>query len=270
MEEYFRAKATLFEPSRARTSVIFVDDPWGGRLASDLGGQSVVPVRRSEATDVVTEVGRSTFRWRGHAVELPLTGAFNIDNFLVAAAVATALGVDERTVVDGVAGAGPVPGRMEVVTSGEPVSVIVDYAHTPAALDRALAAARDLAGPGRVICLFGCGGDRDQGKRSEMGAVATRRADITVLTSDNPRSEDPGAIIEEIRSGTAQSAPVVVEPDRARAIEWAVGAADAGDVVLLAGKGHETTQTAQGRSWPFDDRIEARRALERRFGEGSA
>jgi UDP-N-acetylmuramoyl-L-alanyl-D-glutamate--2,6-diaminopimelate ligase len=270
MEEYYQAKASLFEPARARSSVIFVDDPWGRRLASELGGRSVVPVRRSEATDVVTEVGRSSFRWRGRTVELPLTGAFNIDNFLVAATVATQLGVDEATVVEGVAGARVVPGRMEVVTSGEPVSVIVDYAHTPAALDQALGAARHLAGPGRVICLFGCGGDRDQGKRSEMGAVATRHADIVVLTSDNPRSEDPGAIIEEIRAGTAEFAPVVVEPDRARAIEWAIGAADAGDVVLLAGKGHETTQTAQGRTWPFDDRVEARRALAHRFGEGPA
>jgi UDP-N-acetylmuramoyl-L-alanyl-D-glutamate--2,6-diaminopimelate ligase len=203
-------------------------------------------------------------------VELPLTGAFNIDNFLVAAAVAGELGLDERSVVEGVSGTVPVPGRMEVVTSGEPVSVIVDYAHTPAALDRALAAARDLAGPGRVICLFGCGGDRDQGKRSEMGAVATHHADVIVLTSDNPRSEDPGAIIEDIRGGTAGFTPVVVEPDRARAIGWSIGAADPGDVVLLAGKGHETTQTAQGRSWPFDDRVEARRALADRFGAGSA
>ena len=269
MEQYYEAKARLFESSRARSSVIFVDDPWGRRLASELGGRSVVEVRRSEATEVVTEVGRSSFRWRGVTVELPLTGAFNIDNFLVAAAVATELGVEERTVVEGVAGTGAVPGRMEVVTSGEPVSVIVDYAHTPAALDRALTAARDLAGTGRVICLFGCGGDRDQGKRPEMGTVATRRADVVVLTSDNPRSEDPGTIIEEIRAGTADFAPVVVEPDRARAIAWAVAAADPGDVVLLAGKGHETTQTAGGRSWPFDDRVEARRALADRFGVGS-
>jgi UDP-N-acetylmuramoyl-L-alanyl-D-glutamate--2,6-diaminopimelate ligase len=261
MEEYFGAKARLFESTRARSSVIFVDDPWGRRLASELGGRSVVEVRRSEATEVVTEVGRSSFRWRGRAVELPLTGAFNIDNFLVAAAVAGELGLDERSVVEGVSGTVPVPGRMEVVTSGEPVSVIVDYAHTPAALDRALAAARDLAGPGRVICLFGCGGDRDQGKRSEMGAVATHHADVIVLTSDNPRSEDPGAIIEDIRGGTAGFTPVVVEPDRARAIGWSIGAAD---------KGHETTQTAQGRSWPFDDRVEARRALADRFGAGSA
>ncbi len=270
MEAYYQAKAGLFDSSRVRSSVIFVDDPWGGRLASELGRRSVVEVRSSEATEVVAEVGRSTFRWRGLTVELPLTGAFNIDNFLVAATVATELGVDERTVVEGVSGAGPVPGRMEVVTTGEPVSVIVDYAHTPAALDRALAAARDLAGPGRVICLFGCGGDRDQGKRSEMGAVAARHADVIVLTSDNPRSEDPDAIIEDIRGGTGEFAPVVVEPDRARAIGRAVRAAEPGDVVLLAGKGHETTQTAQGRSWPFDDRVEARRALADRFGAGSA
>jgi UDP-N-acetylmuramoyl-L-alanyl-D-glutamate--2,6-diaminopimelate ligase len=203
-------------------------------------------------------MGRTSVRWRGRRVTLALTGRFNVDNALVAAAVATTLGVSEDQVAGGLGAAGPVPGRMEVV--GGPVSVLVDYAHTPAGLEAALTAARGLAS-GRLICLFGCGGDRDPGKRPEMGEVSSRLADVVVLTSDNPRSEDPEAIIAEIRSGLGGRAEVVVEPDRAAAIDWAIGRAGPGDVVLLAGKGHEATQTAGGRSWPFDDREQARRAL---------
>jgi UDP-N-acetylmuramoyl-L-alanyl-D-glutamate--2,6-diaminopimelate ligase len=206
-------------------------------------------------------------------VVLPLTGRFNVENALVAATVATTLGVEEDQVVDGLAAAPPVAGRMEVVGGDGPVPVVVDYAHTPAGLEASLAATRELVGGGRLVCVFGCGGDRDQGKRPEMGAVASRLADVVVLTSDNPRSEDPMAIIEAIRAGLVTGpggAEVLVEPDRAQAIRSAVDRAVPGDLVLLAGKGHETTQTAAGRSWPFDDRTEARRALEDRFGGGPA
>jgi UDP-N-acetylmuramoyl-L-alanyl-D-glutamate--2,6-diaminopimelate ligase len=276
MEEYFAAKARLFEPGRSRIAVVDVDDAWGRRLAAALGdaaGPTLVAVRRSEAEDVVARVGGTSFRWRGRTVVLPLTGRFNVENALVAAAVASALGVAEDEVVDGLGTATPVPGRMEVVGADGPVPVIVDYAHTPAGLEASLAAARDLVGAGRLVCVFGCGGDRDQGKRPEMGSVASRLADVVVLTSDNPRSEDPMAIIEAIRAGLLDGpagAEVRVEPDRAQAIRWAVDRATPGDLVLLAGKGHETTQTADGRSWPFDDRTEARRALEDRFGGGPA
>ena len=266
MEAYFAAKASLFEPWRARSAVINVDDPWGHRLAAGLDGSRVVPVRRSEATDLVASVGRTSFRWRGRAVRLPLTGGFNVENALMAATVATVLGVDEDTVAVGLAAAGPVPGRMEVVAEGPPVSVIVDYAHTPAGLEAALTAVRGLPGPARVVCLFGCGGDRDQGKRPQMGEVSSRLADVVVLTSDNPRSEDPMAIIGGIRAGVGAGTELVVEPDRARAIRLAVGLAEPGDVVLLAGKGHESTQSGGGRTWPFDDRAEARRALAARTG----
>jgi UDP-N-acetylmuramoyl-L-alanyl-D-glutamate--2,6-diaminopimelate ligase len=269
MEAYFEAKAELFASGRTRSAVIDVDDPWGGRLAAALDGPRLVPVRRAEASDRVTSVGRTSFRWRGRLVTMPFTGGFNVENALVAATVATVLGIDEDTVAEGLSGAGPVPGRMEVVAEGAPVSVIVDYAHTPAGLEAALTSARDLSGSARLVCLFGCGGDRDQGKRPQMGEVASRLADVVVLTSDNPRSEDPLAIIGEIRAGLGADAEVVVEPDRARAIRLAVGLAGPGDVVLLAGKGHESTQTARGRSRPFDDRIEARRALAARPGEGS-
>ena len=269
MEEYYTAKARLFEPSRARSAVVNVDDPWGRRLAAAVeapAGPVLIPVRGAEATEIVTAVGHTSFRWRGRSVVVPLSGRFNVDNALLAASVATTLGVDEDLVVEGLAAAGPVPGRMEVVAAGDPVAVIVDYAHTPAGLEAALTAARGLAGGGRLICAFGCGGDRDQGKRPEMGAVSSRLADVVVLTSDNPRSEDPMAIIGEIRAGLGAGPEVVVEPDRAEAIRLAIGRAEPGDLVLLAGKGHETSQTVGGRSVPFDDRVEARRALEGRFG----
>ncbi len=261
MEEYFAAKASLFEPARARTAVIAVDDPWGARLASALDRPDVLRVRWSEATDIVAAVGSTSFRWRGRAITLPLSGRFNVANALVAATMATVLGVDEDGVAEGLGAATPVPGRMEVVAAEDPFSVIVDYAHTPAGLEVALRAARHLAGPARVICLFGCGGDRDLGKRPQMGEVASVLSDVVVITSDNPRSEDPLAIIDQIRTGVRAGVEVVVEPDRARAIERAVQSARPGDVVLLAGKGHETTQSAGGQSVPFDDRVEARRAL---------
>ena len=268
MDEYFAAKARLFEPGRAGVAVVEVDDPWGARLAGSLTeqGRSVVQVRRSDASDIVLSVGSSSFRWRHRAVTIPLSGSFNVENALVAAAVARSLGVDDDQVVAGLASTPPVPGRMEVVPTAAPFAAMVDYAHTPAGLDVALSAARDLAGSGRVICVFGAGGDRDRGKRPEMGAVAGRRADVVVLTSDNPRSEDPLDIIDQVRSGMDAPAVLVVEPDRATAIREAVGRARAGDVIMVAGKGHETTQTLADRTIPFDDRAELRQAVAERLG----
>ena len=268
MDDYFEAKATLFAPGRYRHAVVLGDDPWGARLLDRLDPATTTDVRRDEATDVDLSVGASSFTWRGRPVRLPLTGRFNVDNALVAAACAVALGVDEEQVVAGLDAAPVVAGRMEVVGAGGPVAVVVDYAHTPAGLDEALHAVRALARDGRVLCVFGCGGDRDLGKRPEMGAVATRGADTVVLTSDNPRSEDPAAIIEAVRSGMDGPADVVVEPDRAAAIRVAVDRARPGDVVLVAGKGHETVQVVGSRTLPFDDRVEAAAALAERFGAG--
>ncbi len=261
MEDYFAAKAALFRPESARHAVVAVDDEWGRRLADSVRGLPVTRVSRADAGDVALEAGRTGFTWRGRRVTVPLTGAFNVDNAVTAATVATVLGVGVDQVVEGLAAAAPVPGRMEVVEPGPPFAVVVDYAHTPAALQAAMEAAAALAEGGRVVCVFGCGGDRDPGKRPEMGAVADRLADVVVLTSDNPRSEDPAAIIEDVRAGMVGRAEVVVEPDRGAAVRRAIAAARPGDVVLVAGKGHETTQTAGGTSVPFDDRHEARRAL---------
>jgi UDP-N-acetylmuramoyl-L-alanyl-D-glutamate--2,6-diaminopimelate ligase len=270
MDEYFAAKALLFESGVSRAAVVNVDDPWGARLAEGLAGRPVIGVRRSDATDVATDLGSSRFRWRGRELVLPLAGMFNVDNALLAAATAEALGVDGDAIAEGLASARPVPGRMEVVATGPPFAVLVDYAHTPAGLEAALTSARGLAGGGRVVSVFGCGGDRDQGKRPEMGAVAARWSDLVVLTSDNPRSEDPGAIIDQIRAGLDGAVDLVVEPDRAAAIGRALGLAGPGDVVLIAGKGHETTQELAGRVVPFDDRVEARRALGRRTEGGAS
>jgi UDP-N-acetylmuramoyl-L-alanyl-D-glutamate--2,6-diaminopimelate ligase len=265
MDEYFAAKARLFESERQRLAVVNVDDPWGRRLADGLVGLPVLRVERADATHIRLGVGRTSFGWRGHPVELPLTGLFNVDNALLAAAVAISVGVDEDHVVEGLAQAVPVPGRMEVVAS-EPFAVIVDYAHTPAGLDVALSSARGLAPSGRVICVFGCGGDRDQGKRPEMGSAGARGADVVILTSDNPRSEDPVAIIDQIRAGVGDTVSPLVVVDRAEAIRLAVAEAAPGDVVVVAGKGHETVQVHADRVEPFDDRDQARQALAERFG----
>ncbi len=269
MEDYFAAKAGLFTTRAARHAVVAVDDEWGRRLARGIVGLPVTTVSRSEASEVVLAPGRTTFTWHGRRIALPLTGAVNVDNALVAATVATVLGVDEARIVEGLSGVDPVPGRMEVVHQGA-ITVVVDYAHTPDALGAALESARALAAGHRVVCLFGCGGDRDRGKRPAMGAVADELADLVVLTSDNPRSEDPAAILEAVRSGMGGGAETVVESNRRAAIDLAIDRARPGDVVLLAGKGHETTQAAAGRERPFDDRVVARRALERRAAEGAA
>ena len=270
MDEYFAAKARLFEKGRSRTAVIFVDDPWGRQMAERAGTDRVVAVRRSEATGVTQSIGSTSFRWRDRPLTVPLSGMFNLDNALVAAAVGESLGIDPDLVAEGLAAAPPVPGRMEVVWPGPPFAVVVDYAHTPAGLVVALAAARQMAPSGRVISVFGAGGDRDRGKRPAMGEAGAAGSDVVVLTSDNPRSEDPAAIIDQVRAGIGTTAEVVVEPDRHQAIATAVARASGGDVIVIAGKGHEVGQYLADRVVPFDDRVEARQALARRgIGTGS-
>ena len=269
MEAYFAAKATLFTPEHASQGVANADDPWGRRLLES----APVPMTgfsTTEATDVVAGREETSFTWRGRQVRLRLRGAYHVANALAAAAAARALGIDDDAVVAGLAAAAPVVGRFEVVDVPAPVTAVVDYAHTPEGLHTALHSARTLAGDGRVLCVFGCGGDRDRAKRPAMGAVAATDADVVVVTSDNPRSEDPLAIIEEILAGVPDRSAVVVEPDRRAAIARAVHEAIPGDVVLLAGKGHEQTIDMGGTLVPFDDRREAADALRARFGEPEA
>ncbi len=195
-------------------------------------------------------------------LESRLRGRFNVANLTGVVAVAELLGLDHAAVARGIAGVAGVPGRFEPVESDRPFQVLVDYAHTPDSLENVLRAARDLAGEGRLWVVFGCGGDRDRGKRPLMGAIARALADVAVVTSDNPRTEDPEAIIAEIVAGAgAGDAALSVEPDRRRAIELAVEGARAGDVVVIAGKGHEVGQERDGVVTPFDDREVARAAL---------
>ncbi|MGH9063577.1 MAG: glutamate ligase domain-containing protein, partial [Acidimicrobiales bacterium] len=190
-------------------------------------------------------------------------------NALAAATTAAALGVEESAIVAGLAATPPVPGRMEVVDAGQPFTVVVDYAHKPAALEEVLSAARQGAGRGgRVIVVFGCGGDRDRAKRPAMGEAATRLADLAVLTSDNPRSEDPLDIIAEVVAGVRRRQALVVEPDRAAAIALAVDRAGPGDVVVVAGKGHESGQETRAGTLYFDDREVAAAAIDRRWPPG--
>lgn len=263
MEDYFQAKARLFEPAFSGAAVVNLDDPHG-RLLRDAAAVPTTGYSMADASDLELGPTSSAFTWRGQRVRLPLGGRFNVSNALAAATAAALLGADPATVAAGLAAAGPVPGRFEAVDAGQRFTVLVDYAHTPDGIEQVLAAARELApAPARVVVLIGAGGDRDPSKRPAMGAAAAAGADLVVLTSDNPRSEDPGAIIADVRRGVPETAPLVVEPDRRQAIAAAVAAAGPGDVVVLAGKGHETTQTTGDRVVPFDDRVVAREELER-------
>ena len=267
MEDYFAAKARLFRPAFTGTAVVCRDDGWGRRLAASLeeaGELAVATYGLDDAAGVRLTPRGASFRWRGRAVELALAGRFNVRNALGAATAAAALGVDDATITRGLAAARPVAGRFEAVELGQPFTVVVDYSHKPDALEQALSAARELVAPGaRLAVVFGAGGDRDAAKRPLMGEVAARLADRVVITADNPRSEDPAAIIAAIEAGVpaGTAAEVAVEPDRRRAIAGAVRTAGPGDVVVIAGKGHETTQVIGDRSLPFDDREVAREAL---------
>ena len=261
MEQYFAAKARLFDPTLADTGVTCTDDPHG-RLLLDASPIPTVGWSADDAVDAVVSPTSVRATWRGQVLEVPLGGAFNLSNAIGAATCAAVLGVSPQEIAAGLAALEPVPGRMEAVHGPDGVEVIVDYAHTPDGLAVALAASRP-AYPGRLAVVFGCGGDRDREKRPEMGRIAAGSADLVVVTSDNPRSEDPQAIIDAILGGVGADyrAHVLCEPDRRRAIEAAVRWARPGDVVLVAGKGHETTQTIGSRVLPFDDRAVVREVL---------
>jgi UDP-N-acetylmuramoyl-L-alanyl-D-glutamate--2,6-diaminopimelate ligase len=279
MEEYFQAKRSLFLPAVApRLSAINLDDPYGRRLAAELPGALTFAIDRDadyRARDV--RVGFDGCRLRlqtpagERALALPLRGRFNVANALGALAATHALGGDLDTLIAALERGVRVPGRFEAVEEGQDFAVLVDYAHTPDSLEAVLSAARELIGSSaRVLCVFGAGGDRDRGKRPLMGAIAARLADVVIVTSDNPRSEDPEAIIAEIVVGAAPARafgapPLTTLADRRAAIERAIAAAREGDVVIIAGKGHEQGQElAGGEKIPFDDLAVARAALQAR------
>jgi UDP-N-acetylmuramoyl-L-alanyl-D-glutamate--2,6-diaminopimelate ligase len=249
MERYFEAKRRLFLEGRP-PAVINVGDPWGRRLAADR------PDALTFGFADDAEIGPDVLA----EVDLKLRGRFNVENALGALTASRLLGIDDDAIARGLEAVRGVPGRFESVAEGQPFEVIVDYSHKPDALESVLRTARDLTG-GRVICVFGCGGDRDRGKRPLMGRIASELADVAILTSDNPRSEDPLAIIDEVLAGV--TGEIEVEPDRAVAITRAISEAGDGDAVLIAGKGHEQGQELADRTVPFDDREVARDALRR-------
>jgi len=244
MESYFEAKRRPFLVEPRPIAVVNIGDEYGRRLAQELPEAITF-----SAADVTALDG----------VELRLRGRFNVDNALGALHAARALGIGDDAIRQGLGSVRGVPGRFESVEAGQPFHVIVDYAHKPDALEKVLRAARELAAGNRVICVVGAGGDRDRGKRAVMGRLSSALADIVIVTSDNPRSEDPEAIAAEIVSGT--DGEVEVELDRARAIGRAVELARSGDVVLIAGKGAEQGQEFADRTVPFDDREAAKEAL---------
>jgi UDP-N-acetylmuramoyl-L-alanyl-D-glutamate--2,6-diaminopimelate ligase len=247
MESYFQAKRRLFRDGVP--AAVNVGDEWGRRLAAELPDALTFGFADGAAIGPDALAG----------VALRLRGRFNEENALGALAAGRLLGIDDEAIRRGLESVRGVPGRFESVDEGQPFTVVVDFAHKPGALENVLRASRDLAAGSRVIVVLGAGGDRDRGKRPLMGKLAAELADVAIVTSDNPRSEDPGAIVAEIVAGAGR--PVEVEPDRAAAIARAVERAGPGDVVLIAGRGAEQGQEFADRTIPFDDREVARDAL---------
>ena len=278
MEAYFDAKALLFTPEFSRVGVINIDDPWGARLAKQ-ATVPVITVSPAGRADADVAAVRSTsdaagshvavrLRSTTYDVDVDMLGAFNVANALLVLAAADVLGLDPATVASTLRHPPAVPGRMERVDEGQSYTVLVDYAHSPDALARVLAATRELV-TGRVIVVIGCGGDRDREKRPAMGAAAVAGADHAIFTNDNPRSEDPDVILAAVVAGarSATGGDWTIEPDRHAAIAAALAAAQPGDAVVIAGKGHETGQQLADRTVPFDDREVARALLRGRASE---
>jgi UDP-N-acetylmuramoyl-L-alanyl-D-glutamate--2,6-diaminopimelate ligase len=272
-DAYFEAKASLFERLDPEdTAIVPSDDPRGSTLAARTAARVLVfghgplaDVRIEKESSGLNGSAARLMTPRGPIeIRTALPGGFNVLNAAAATACGIALGFDGTAIAAGIEGLARVPGRLEPVSAGQPFAVLVDYAHTQESLAAVLDAVRELTS-GRLFVVFGCGGDRDRGKRFGMGRAAAIGADRIIVTSDNPRSEDPLAIVREVESGVLSVAGAAArssfQPDRAGAIRLALGEARSGDAIVIAGKGHETTQTIAGRSEPFDDREVARREL---------
>jgi UDP-N-acetylmuramoyl-L-alanyl-D-glutamate--2,6-diaminopimelate ligase len=273
-EDYYAAKRKLFDLLKpGRRPAVNVDDPYGLRLAGELGNALTFgergDVRAREAVLTTQGIRGVLTTPRGELpFSSPLLGRYNLSNLLAAAAAAETLDLPHEAVAQGFAAQRPVPGRMEPVDRGQPFAVYVDYAHTDAALEAALRSAREVVGGGKVAVVFGCGGDRDAGKRPLMGKVAGELADLVIATSDNPRSEDPLAILAAVEEGLKASGNrgYRLIPDRREAIREALAAAGPGWAVVVAGKGHEREQIVGDKRLPFSDLEEIGKALEERFG----
>ena len=274
-EDYFAAKRKLFERLKPDGwAAINLDDPYGSRMAAGLsqvvtyGKQGDVRVLEAELDSEGIRADLATPRGP-LSIQSPLLGSYNLENLLAAVAGSEALGLPAEAVIRGLANRPPLSGRMEPIECGQPFPVLLDYAHTDAALEAALRSLKDFSRR-KILLVFGCGGDRDTGKRLLMGRVAGKLADFSIITSDNPRREDPLAIIASIEEGIKDSgaSEYRILPDRREAIRKAVGQAESDWAILLAGKGHEEVQIVGEQELPFSDRQEMRRALEERFGSG--
>jgi UDP-N-acetylmuramoyl-L-alanyl-D-glutamate--2,6-diaminopimelate ligase len=250
------AKASLFDAQFSGLGFINRDDVHG-RLLLDATEINTVSFGLDDVENLEVTASSHSYVWRTKKLHVPVGGKFNVSNSLAAATVAAGLGVDIVDIVSGLAAAGTVAGRFQSISNEAPFDVIVDYAHTPDALQRVLDTTREIIAPGgKIILVFGCGGDRDKAKRPQMGAIAATQADCVIVTSDNPRSEEPMDIADQIISGiedVVQRLAVSVELDRRSAIELALMTARKGDVVIIAGKGHEITQTIGNQVLPFND-----------------
>jgi UDP-N-acetylmuramoyl-L-alanyl-D-glutamate--2,6-diaminopimelate ligase len=272
-EDYFSAKRKLFERLKSDGwAVVNLDDPYGRRMAAGLpqvvtfGKEGDVRVLRAELDSKGIRADLATPRG-SLSIQSPLLGGYNLENLLAAVAGGEALGLPVAALVQGIADRPPLSGRMEPIECGQPFPVLLDYAHTDAALEAALRSLKEFSRR-KVLLVFGCGGDRDTGKRVLMGRVAGELADFSIITSDNPRREDPLEIIASIEEGLKESgaSDYRILPDRREAIRRAVGQAEAGWAILIAGKGHEEVQILGDQELPFSDRKEMRRVLEERFG----
>jgi len=278
MADYAEAKSLLFRMNGLKSAVINADDDLGQRLIAEMQKSPARVVAYGTAdidTDKVDEwIRADNIRmlpygiefelfsgWGQASVNLGLIGRFNVQNAMVALAVMLECGMDFNQAVDNLQKLENVPGRMELITKAQGPSVVVDFAHTPDALDQVLRSLKAHV-EGKLFCVFGCGGDRDKGKRPQMGKVAESLADVVVLTSDNPRSENPDDIIEDIKRGLESADKAIVESSRAHAIQLAINSAGEGDVVLVAGKGHEAFQVVGDLKLPFSDQEQVRSALE--------
>ena len=262
-ENYFQAKARLFSVEFTAVGVINRDDPYGERLLEE----TLIPTRSfsiEDIDDVQVSPTEHCYTWNGREIRVGIGGSVNVMNSLAAATVARELGVGLDEIVAGLDAAPAVPGRFEKIDAGQDFVVLVDFAHTPDGLAEVLRSVRQSSPESRVILVFGCGGDRDKMKRPLMGEIAVSLADVVIVTSDNPRSEDPEAIMSSITAGVPDHMRhrlLATDVDRRRAIQRAIGIARPGDVVMIAGKGHEVTQTIGADTFPFDDRVVAKEIL---------
>lgn len=264
MESYYKAKSILFTPNHAKYAVINVDTPFGKRLAEEIE----IPHKTVSMGDVEIieeSIQQNIFQWEGETIEMQTPGTFNIENAISAAFAAEALGFDKESIVKGLSEAQALPGRFEVINSkNNGPTVIIDYSHTPDGLRKVLLSAQNIPGVKNVHVVFGCGGDRDKSKRSQMGAASENAATDVYLTSDNPRSEDERSIINDVLAGFRNPADVYIELDRRKAIFQAIKMSDPKDVVIIAGKGNEESQEIKGQFHPFKDSEVALDGLEAR------